>query len=119
MAVVTSASRFGDVQANLAHFEQLIAEAAAAGTRLVCFPELVLTGYSTHPEILKSAEPIPGPATDRLAEMARQHNVYLSVGMAERAGEQHHIAQILVGPAGFLGTYRKCFRTRAKNIPRG
>ncbi|MBI3469154.1 MAG: DUF1080 domain-containing protein, partial [Planctomycetes bacterium] len=111
VAIVTSSSVFGDIQANLTHFEQLIAEAAAAGARLVCFPELALVGYSTHPEILKSAEPIPGPATDRLAQIAKRHNVYISAGMAERDGERRHIAQILVGPAGYLGKYRKCFPT--------
>ena len=111
VAVVTSQSVFGDVQANLEHFEKLIGEAAAGGARLVCFPELALVGYSTHAEVLKAAQPIPGPATDRLAEIARQRNVYISAGMAERDGETYHIAQILVGPAGYLGKYRKCFPT--------
>jgi predicted amidohydrolase len=111
VAVITSQSVFGDVQANLDHFEQLIGEASGGGARLVCFPELALVGYSTHADALKVAQPIPGPATDRLAEIARRRNVYLSVGMAERDAERHYIAQIVVGPKGYLGKYRKCFPT--------
>jgi predicted amidohydrolase len=109
VAVVSSTSVFGDVSANLAHFEQLVGEAAAQGARLVCFPELSLVGYATHPDILKSAEPVPGPTSDRLAQIAERYNVFISAGMAERNGERHHITQILVGPEGYLGKYRKCF----------
>jgi predicted amidohydrolase len=111
VALITSQSVFGDVQANLDHFEQLIGEAAARGARLVCFPELALVGYSTHADVLKAAQPIPGPASDRLAEMARRHNVFISAGIAERDDQRHHIAQIVVGPSGYLGKYRKCFPT--------
>src|SRR5262245_61026986 len=111
VAVVTSQSVFGDVRANLDHFEKLISEAAAAGARLVCFPELALVGYSIHTDVLKAAQPIPGPATARLAEVARRYNVYVSVGMAERDEQRHHIAQVVVGPSGYLGKYRKCFPT--------
>jgi Carbon-nitrogen hydrolase len=46
VVVITSQSAFGDVEANLNHFEQLIAEAATRGARLVCFPELALVSYS-------------------------------------------------------------------------
>lgn len=111
VAVVTSHSVFGDVAANLDHFEQLIREAATGGARLVCFPELALVGYSTHADVLKAAQPIPGPASERLVEIARRHNVYISAGMAERDEARHHIAQIVVGPTGYLGKYRKCFPT--------
>ena len=114
VAVVSSQSTFGDVRANLAHLDAIIAEAAAAGARLVCFPELALVGYSTHPDIQKSAEPIPGPVTERLARIAAQRNVYISAGMAERDGEKTYIAQIVVGPKGYLGKYRKCFPTPAE-----
>jgi predicted amidohydrolase len=111
VAVITSQSVFGDIPANLDHFEQLAGEAAARGARLVCFPELALVGYSFHTDVLKFAQPIPGSATDRLSSIARRHNVYLSVGLAERDEQRHYIAQVVVGPAGYLGKYRKCFPT--------
>ena len=111
VAVVSSTSVFGDVQANLAHFTKLIEQAAAQDARLVCFPELALVSYSTHKDVLKSAEEIPGPTTHKLAALAKRLDVFISMGMAERDGQQHHIAQIVVGPDGYLGKYRKNFPT--------
>ena len=107
VAVVSSHSEFCDVEANLKHFEALIKEAAGKGARLVCFPELALMAYSTEKEILDVAEEIPGPSTARLESIARSHDVYLSVGMAEKDGEKYHIAQAIIGPDGYIGKYRK------------
>ena len=107
VAVVSSHSEFCDVEANLTHFASLIKEAKGRGARLVCFPELALMAYSTEKEILDVAEPIPGPSTEKLAAIARSHDVYLSVGMAEKDGEKYHIAQAIIGPDGYIGKYRK------------
>ena len=107
VAVVSPRCVFADVNANLVHFTEFIEQAAAKDARLVCFPELALVSYSTHKEVLQAAEEIPGPTTKKLEAIARRLNVYISVGMAERDGKRHHIAQILVGPKGYLGKYRK------------
>jgi predicted amidohydrolase len=107
VAVVSSHSEFCNVEANLKHFESLIKEAAGKGARLVCFPELALMAYSTEKEILDVAEEIPGPSTARLETIARSQDVYLSVGMAEKDGEKYHIAQVVIGPDGYIGKYRK------------
>ncbi len=106
-AVVSSNSVFCDPDANLKHFEELIEQATGKGARLVCFPELALMAYSTEKEILDVAEEIPGPLTAKLEAIARSHDVYLSVGMAEKAGQRYHIAQAVIGPDGYLGKYRK------------
>ena len=66
-----------------------------------------MTSYSTDAEVLKSAEAIPGPATAKLEALAKRLDVFISVGMAERDGERHHIAQLLVGPRGYWGKYRQ------------
>ena len=107
VAVVSPRCVFGDVDANLNHFVELTEEATAKGARLICFPELALTSYSTHPDVLGYAEEIPGPTTVKLAALAKRLDVFISVGMAERNGDRHHIAQVLVGPQGYLGKYRK------------
>ncbi len=111
VAVVSSHSQFCDPAANLEHFKSLIAEAVEKEARLVCFPELSLMGYSTEKEILKVAEEIPGPHTEKLEAIARSHDIYLSVGMAEKEGDNYHIAQVLIGPGGYIGKYRKHFPT--------
>lgn len=107
VAVVSSNSLFCDPEANLDHFELIIKKAAAEGARLVCFPELALPAYSTEKEILDVAEEIPGPSTEKLEAVTRKLDVYVSLGMAEKDGEKHHIAQALIGPRGYLGKYRK------------
>ena len=107
VAVVSSRSRFCDISANLRHFETLSRRAAGRGARLVCFPELALTSYTIDPRILDIAEKIPGPATDRLAEVAHRLDVYISMGLAERSAGRYYIAQAVVGPDGYLGKYRK------------
>jgi predicted amidohydrolase len=109
--VVSSNSRFGDIDGNLEHFEKLVEKAADRKAQLVCFPELALTGYATSKTIVDYAQTVPGPATGKLAEIARSHNVYVSAGMAEKEGDAHYIAQVLVGPAGYIGKYRKHFPT--------
>ena len=111
VAIVSSHSRFCDVSANQQHFKGLIAQAANKGARLVCFPELSLMSYTIDKAILKVAEPIPGPSTKFFEEIAREHNLFISLGMAEKTSEkdgaQHYIAQVLIGPDGYLGKYRK------------
>jgi len=107
VAVVSSHSEFCDTGANLKHFGTLIKEAAERSARLICFPELALMAYSTEKEILDVAESIPGPSTEKLEAVARLHDVYLSVGMAEKDGEKYHIAQAVIGPNGYIGKYRK------------
>lgn len=107
VAVVSPRCVFGDVDANLVHFTELTEQAQGKGVRLVCFPELALVSYSTHKDVLNSAESIPGPTTKRLEAIAKRLDVYISVGMAERDGEQHYIAHVLVGPSGYMGKYRK------------
>lgn len=107
VAVISSRSRFCDVAANLRHFETLIKKASSRGARLVCFPELALSSYTTHPTTLEVAQKLPGPLTDKLGRIARQNKVYVSAGVAEKAGSKYHIAQVVVGPKGYLGKYRK------------
>ena len=107
VAVISSKSRFCDVEANLNHFEKLTRRAAGRSARLVCFPELAITSYTLEPEILNAAQKMPGPITDRLHEIAAANDVYISAGLAEKAGRVFHIAQAVVGPAGYLGKFRK------------
>jgi len=107
VAVVSSNSVFCDPQANLEHFESLTKEAAGKRARLICFPELALMAYSTEKEILDVAEEIPGASTGKLEAIARTHDVYFSVGMAEKSGDKYHIAQAVIGPDGYIGKYRK------------
>jgi len=107
VAVVSSQNRFCDIEGNLKRFEGFVRRAVRRGARLVCFPELALTSYTLYPSIVDFSQCVPGPATNALAEMAARYKVYLSVGMPEKEGAKHYITQVIVGPNGYLGKYRK------------
>lgn len=94
---------------NLAAMLAKLREAAAAGARLVCFPECALTGYcfESITEARPFAEPLPGPATEAFARACREWNVSAVFGLLERDGERLFNAAALVGPQGFVGSYRK------------
>jgi predicted amidohydrolase len=54
------------------------------------------------------AEPIPGPSTKFLADLARKHRLYLVAGLYERAGKAIYNTSVLIGRDGSLaGRYRK------------
>ena len=77
-----------DKPANLATALALIDRAAATGARLVALPE-VWAYLGPQEGNRDSAEPIPGPTTDALAERARRHGIYLHAGSIyeERPGD--------------------------------
>jgi len=102
----------GDVEANLANIELRVAEAAAAGAKLVLLQELHNGAYfcqheSTHE--FDRAEPIPGPSTERLGALARKHGLVLVSSLFERraAGLYHNTAVVFEADGSIAGKYRK------------
>lgn len=109
-------------RANMARFLEVIDEAAGKGANMLVLPELALQGYADFAFGLggketagqkqyyfREAETIPGPATERIAEAARRHNMYIQFGLAERAlhGNAIYNSAVLVGPDGIVSIYRK------------
>ncbi|TXK64458.1 carbon-nitrogen hydrolase [Alkalisalibacterium limincola] len=105
-------SNHGDAEANLAVIEQRVAEAAAAGARLVLLQELHNGAYFCQHESVDEfdlAEPIPGPSTDRLGALAKRHGVVIVGSLFERRapGLYHNTAVVLESDGRLVGTYRK------------
>ncbi len=93
---------------NLARMEALADQAARKGARVVCFPELNISGYGLREKMDSFAETIPGPSTEAVLEMAKTYNLLILGGLAEKRGEnQFFISQLAAGPEGLLGVYRK------------
>lgn len=120
LACVNFESVPGDKAATLAKLEADVVEAAAQGCNLVAFPEEALSGSGACAECrresgpcerhLELAETVPGPATERIAELARELDVYVVFGLPERDARDPRTlynAAAVVGPEGILGTYRK------------
>ena len=89
-----------------------VAEAAARGAQLVCLPELFQTQYFCQredPALFDLAEPIPGPASARLAEAARRCGVVLVASLFEKRapGVYHNSAVLFDADGSLCGLYRK------------
>ncbi|MEP6908281.1 MAG: carbon-nitrogen hydrolase [Pseudoxanthomonas sp.] len=102
----------GDTNANLAVIEDRVAEAAKRGAKLVLLQELHNGAYFCQHESVDEfdlAEPIPGPSTERLGKLARQHGVVLVSSLFERraAGLYHNTAVVFEKDGSVLGKYRK------------
>jgi len=84
-------------------------------TRLVIYPELHLTPVTDPAAMEAAAEPIPGPRSDFLCELAARLHVWLLPGTVyERADDGRiHNTAMLISPEGeIVARYRKCFPWR-------
>jgi N-carbamoylputrescine amidase len=102
----------GDAQANLAVIEERVAEAARHGAKLVLLQELHNGAYFCQRQCVTEfelAEPIPGPSTERMGELAKQHGVVIVSSLFERrgAGLYHNTAVVLEKDGSIAGKYRK------------
>lgn len=99
LAMVQMLVEGGKPEANLARAEERIREAADKGCKLAVLPECMNLGW-THPGARDLAEPIPGPHSEKLAEAAAAHHIYVVAGLVERAGDKIFNAAVLIGPDG-------------------
>ena len=109
VAAVTCPAVVGDIEGNLARTVHWTRQAKQAGAELVCFPELNISGYGLDPwEMQALAQPIPGPLTDELSQLARDTNMIILSGFAEQnpAGPPF-ISHCVVQPEGGVSVYRK------------
>ena len=102
----------GSAQANLDVIEARVAQAAAAGARLVLLQELHNGAYFCQHESVHEfdrAEPVPGPTSERLGRLAAKHGVVIVGSVFERraAGLYHNTAIVLESNGRLVGKYRK------------
>ena len=115
-----------DKARNMRRFVELIDEAAGQAVDILVLPEVGLQGYADFAlpggskeaaeqkrYYFREAETIPGPATERIADLARRHGMLIQIGLAERAlhGNAIYNSTALVGPDGVIGVYRKLHNT--------
>ncbi|MFW6331486.1 MAG: carbon-nitrogen hydrolase family protein [Gemmatimonadota bacterium] len=139
VAVAQPEPAFFDPDAAVEAVAARTAEAAGQGARLVVFPEAFVGGYpwglafgtavgGRLPEgrrgwerYWRGAIDVPGAHTERLAEVAREHGVYLAAGVIERdsrySGGTLYCTLLYFGPdGGLLGKHRKLKPTAAERL---
>ena len=84
----------------------LIAQAAAAGARLIVLTEMYATGFSMHTE--RIAEDEGGPNEQFLVDQAREHGAWLvgSIAQHSESGKPRNVA-VLAAPDGTVHRYAK------------
>ncbi|MDD2734232.1 MAG: carbon-nitrogen hydrolase [Desulfuromonadaceae bacterium] len=97
---------------NLAKTERMIRQAATTGAQLVVLQELHTSTYFCQiesPALFDLAEPIPGPSTKTLGELAAELKVVIVASLFERraAGLYHNTAVVFEKDGSIAGMYRK------------
>jgi predicted amidohydrolase len=90
--------------------QQRVLKAADEGADLIVLPELATTGYvfNTREEAFAHSESIhDGATTELLSRLARERNLYVVACIVERDGDRLFDTAVLIGPAGYIGHYRK------------
>ncbi len=102
----------GDIEANRAHIAEGARQARAAGAGLLLLQELHDGPYFCQQETtpaFDAAEPVPGPGSDFLGGLARDHRLVIVGSLFERraAGLYHNTAVVLERDGRLAGRYRK------------
>ncbi len=106
-AIATGRFPGTNVEANLDFAVGLIEQSASAGADVVCLPECITSWRIKNPKN-ELARPIPGVETDRLASVARAHNIDVVCSMNELAnGLIHNTGLYVDAKEGLVGKYRK------------
>jgi N-carbamoylputrescine amidase len=101
-----------DADDNVRRALEYVCQAAQQGAQVVCLPELFRTQYFCQREdaaLFDLAEPVPGPTTERIAEVARNHRVAVVASVFEKRapGVYHNTAAVLDTDGTLRGIYRK------------
>ncbi|MCE5262884.1 MAG: acyltransferase [Deltaproteobacteria bacterium] len=106
----------GDLDQNILKISQLVQTIDAD---LLVLPELCNTGYHfvSRPEAEGLAEEVPqGKTTEALCRLAKIKGTHIVAGLIEKSGGRCYNAAVLVGPAGYVATYRKIHLFYEENL---
>ena len=117
ISTVTLKPLWGEKERNLGRILGYMRAAARRGSDIVLFPEMALTGYDDEPEKDPAdkmqhllAETVPGPSSERVAQLAHELGIYVVMGMPVRDGADPDVVYnglAVVTPDGIAGSYHK------------
>jgi nitrilase len=131
VAAVQAAYVLMDREATLDRVADLTAQAAQQGAQLVVFPEVFVPGTPVWIDtqtiwngdedwfrmLAENAVIVPSPATERLGALAREHDIWLVVGVEERerSGGTIYNTLLYFSPQGeLINRHRKLMPTGAE-----
>jgi nitrilase len=112
-----------DREATIGRIAEVAAEVSGNGAQLALFPEAFIPAYpsnrwvrflaagqdskSAYAKLARESLEVPGPDSDRLGEIAREHSLWLAVGANELAGGTIYNALLLYGPDGAVALHHR------------
>jgi nitrilase len=112
-----------DREATIGRIAEIAAEVAGKRAQLVLFPEAFIPAYpsnrwvrflaggqdskSAYAKLARESLEVPGPDSDRLGEIAREHSLWLAVGANELDRGTIYNALLLYGPDGELALHHR------------
>ena len=127
-----------DAEACADKAERLLNEAADGGAQLAVLPECFIPLYPSNSwaasaagfggwdelwqRLWENSVDVPGPITERLAEICRRRSMYCAIGVNERESERPgtlYNTLVYVGPTGLLGRHRKLMPTQHERLFHG
>lgn len=133
VAAVQAAPEFMNLEKGIAKAIHLIEEAAAAGAKLIAFPEVWLPGYPWWiwldapawgmqfvQQHYENALVVGSEQWQRLCDAAAENDIFVVLGFCERAGSSLYIAQAIIDDSGkLIDTRRKLKPTHAERTVYG
>ncbi len=108
IAAVISQAPLGRLQANFDRVAAWVRQSRDAGARLVCFPEMNLSGYSSRAAVRRLAQPLDGPLVRQVEALAAETRMVILAGLVESDARQRLFASHLVAsPDQPVAVYRK------------
>ncbi len=112
VAAVQVESHDGQIEPNLRRAEAFVAQAAAAGARLVLGPEFLAAGYVYDESIWRSGERRHGPTERWLSRLAVTHRIHIGASYLEADGDDFYNTFALAAPDGSIAG-----RVRKESLP--
>jgi nitrilase len=135
VGVVQAGSMLGDTPQSIAKLQRLCADCAARGLSMAVFPEAFIGGYpkglsfgasvgvrteagrDLFRAYAECAIEVPGPVSATIGKIARDAQLYLVIGVIERAGGTLYCTALYFAPSGeLLGKHRKLVPTASERL---
>ncbi|KAL2896316.1 Nitrilase-like protein 2 [Bienertia sinuspersici] len=108
---VAQMTSVNDLSVNFATCSRLVKEAAAAGAKMLCFPESFSYIGANLGDSVRIAEPLDGPLMQGYCNLARESQIWLSLGgFQEKGSDDSHLCNthVIVDDSGKIrNKYRK------------
>ena len=109
IATASMQSKLYQTQQNLEVMHRLIRQASVSGVKILCFPEMNITGYCNDESIWDVAETIPGPSSNQVLDFSQKYKITILAGLPEKNQSNLFISHLIASPFAPLGIYRKLY----------